>query len=55
VRATQSSIFTSTDKRAATRGGEIVGGPLVVTIASPTSFTADRRDSVDREWQGAPA
>jgi hypothetical protein len=33
-------VFTITDKCADIRsGGEIVGGPTVVTIANPTSFT----------------
>lgn len=34
------NVFTITDKCADIRGGgEIVGGPTVVTIASPTNFT----------------
>ena len=34
------NVFTITDKCADIRGGgEIVGGPTVVTIAGPTSFT----------------
>ena len=36
------NVYTITDKCADIRGGgEIVGGPTVVTIASPTSFTRE--------------
>ncbi len=36
------NVFTITDKCADIQGGgEIVGGPTVVTIASPTSFTRE--------------
>ena len=36
------NVFTITDKCADIRGGgELAGGPTVVTIASPTSFTRD--------------
>jgi len=34
------NIFTITDKCADIQGGgEIIGGPTIVTITSPTSFT----------------
>jgi len=37
------NVFTITDKCADIKGGgEIVGGPTVVTIASPTGFTMGR-------------
>jgi hypothetical protein len=41
VKVTKSgNVFTITDKCADIRGGgEIVGGPTVLTIASPTSFS----------------
>ena len=36
-------VFTSTDKCADMRGGgEIVGSPIAVTIASPTGFTMNK-------------
>jgi len=40
--ARKGNVFTITDKCSDIRsGGEIVGGPTVVTIANPTSFTRD--------------
>jgi hypothetical protein len=40
--ARKGNVFTITDKCADIRGGgEIVGGPTVVTITSPTSFTRE--------------
>lgn len=40
--ARKGNVFTIADKCSDIRsGGEIVGGPTVVTIANPTSFTRD--------------